>query len=62
MVLVECLCDELLGVKLMINYGGGNFKKQFVCVDKWGVCVVVVLGEFEVVNGIVVVKDLCFGE
>lgn len=62
MCLVEQVCDVLFGVKLMINYGGGNFKKQFVCVDKWGVCVVLVVGELEIVDGNVVVKDLCLGE
>ncbi|MEN1677784.1 histidine--tRNA ligase, partial [Pseudomonas aeruginosa] len=29
MALAERLRDELPGVKLMTNHGGGNFKKQF---------------------------------
>ena len=46
----------------MTNYGGGNFKKQFVRADKWGARVALVLGETEVASGQVVVKDLRTGE
>lgn len=35
MALAERLRDELPGVKLMTNHGGGNFKKQFARADKW---------------------------
>ncbi len=47
MALAERLRDELPGVKLMTNHGGGNFKKQqFARADKWGARVAaVVLGE-----------------
>ncbi len=46
------------GVKLMTNHGGGNFKKQFARADKWGARIALVLGESEVADGTVVVKDL----
>ena len=62
MALAERLRDELPGVKLMTNHGGGNFKKQFARADKWGARVAVVLGESEVANGTAVVKDLRSGE
>ena len=52
----------LPGVKLMTNHGGGNFKKQFARADKWGASIALVLGESEVANGEVVVKDLRSGE
>ena len=62
MTLAERLRDEVPGVKLMTNHGGGNFKKQFARADKWGARVAVVLGESEVANGTAVVKDLRSGE
>ena len=62
MALAERLRDELPGVKLITNHGGGNFKKQFARADKWGARVAVVLGESEVANGTAVVKDLRSGE
>ncbi len=51
-----------LGVRLMMNHGGGNFKKQFARADKWGARVALVLGESEIADGNVVVKDLRSGE
>lgn len=62
MTLAERLRDEMPGVKLMTNHGGGNFKKQFARADKWGARIALVLGESEVVDGTVVVKDLRSGE
>jgi histidyl-tRNA synthetase len=44
------------------DHGGGNFKKQFARADKWGASIALVLGESEVANGEVVVKDLRSGE
>eukprot|EP01083_Nonionella_stella_P230041 813587_1 len=44
MALAERLRDELPGVKLMTNHGGGNFKKQFARADKWGARVAVATG------------------
>ncbi|MFR3707366.1 MAG: His/Gly/Thr/Pro-type tRNA ligase C-terminal domain-containing protein, partial [Enterobacter hormaechei] len=37
-------------------------KKQFARADKWGASIALVLGESEVANGEVVVKDLRSGE
>ncbi len=62
MLLAEKVRDALPGCKLMTNYGGGNFKKQFARADKWGARVALVLGEDEVAGGKVVVKDLRSGE
>jgi histidyl-tRNA synthetase len=62
MLLAEQVRDRLPGCRLMTNYGGGNFKKQFARADKWGASIALVLGEDEVANGNVVVKDLRSGE
>ena len=62
MRLAEQVRDALPGVKLMTNHGGGNFKKQFARADKWGARVALVLGEAEIADGNVVVKDLRSGE
>ena len=59
--LAETLRDALPELKVMTNYGGGNFKKQFARADKWGARVALVLGEDEVANQQVVVKDLQTG-
>ncbi|MGG8469512.1 histidine--tRNA ligase [Rahnella sp. PAMC25617] len=61
MQLAEKLRDALPELKVMTNYGGGNFKKQFARADKWGARVALVLGEDEVANQQVVVKDLQSG-
>ncbi len=62
MQLAESLRDELPALRVMTNYGGGNFKKQFARADKWGARVALVLGENEVAARQVVVKDLQSGE
>ncbi|WP_379057597.1 histidine--tRNA ligase [Pectobacterium brasiliense] len=62
MQLAEKLRDALPQLKLMTNYGGGNFKKQFARADKWGARIALVLGENEVAAGQVVVKNLSNGE
>jgi histidyl-tRNA synthetase len=61
MQLAETLRDALPELKVMTNYGGGNFKKQFARADKWGARIALVLGEDEVANQQVVVKDLQSG-
>lgn len=61
MQLAETLRDAMPALKVMTNYGGGNFKKQFARADKWGARVALVLGEDEVANLQVVVKDLQSG-
>ena len=60
--LAEKVRDALPQLKLMTNYGGGNFKKQFARADKSGARVALVLGETEVAAGQVVVKNLTSGE
>ncbi|MFE8147103.1 histidine--tRNA ligase [Brenneria goodwinii] len=62
MKLAETLRDALPQLKLMTNYGGGNFKKQFARADKWSARIALVLGENEVAAGQVVIKNLSNGE
>ncbi|WP_250847416.1 His/Gly/Thr/Pro-type tRNA ligase C-terminal domain-containing protein, partial [Escherichia coli] len=44
------------------NHGGGNFKKQLARADKQGAKVALILGEEEIANHQVGVKDLRTGE
>ncbi|ADU70227.1 histidine--tRNA ligase [Pantoea sp. At-9b] len=62
MQLAEKLRDADPQLKLMTNFGGGNFKKQFARADKWGARIALVLGEDEVATGQVVIKDLRTGD
>lgn len=62
MQLAEKLRDADPALKLMTNFGGGNFKKQFGRADKWGARIALVLGEDEVKAGQVVVKNLQTGD
>ena len=62
MQLAENLRDADPTLKLMTNFGGGNFKKQFARADKWGARIALVLGEDEVKTGQVVIKDLRTGD
>lgn len=62
MQLAEKLRDEAPELKLMTNFGGGNFKKQFARADKWGARIALVVGEDEVKAGQVVIKDLRSGD
>ncbi|CAI2460916.1 histidine--tRNA ligase [Serratia plymuthica] len=62
MQLAENVRDAVPQLKLMTNYGGGNFKKQITRADKWGARVALILGENEVAAQQVVVKDLRSGE
>ncbi|QUY48050.1 histidine--tRNA ligase [Serratia plymuthica] len=62
MQLAEDVRDAAPQLKLMTNYGGGNFKKQITRADKWGARVALILGENEVAAQQVVVKDLRSGE
>lgn len=58
MTLAEQIRNEAPDLRLMTNYGGGNMKKQFSRADKWGAKVALVLGEDEITNQQVVIKDL----
>ncbi len=62
MQLAEVLRDALPERKVMTNFGGGNFKKQFARADKWGAKLALVLGEEELKQQQVVVKDLVNGQ
>jgi histidyl-tRNA synthetase len=62
MKLAEDLREALPELRVMNHFGGGNFKKQFKRADKVGAVVALVLGENEVSEQTVVVKDLAGGE
>ncbi len=62
MKLAELLREAISGVRVMNHFGGGNFKKQFKRADKVGAVVALVLGENEVADNTVVLKDLVGGE
>ncbi|EKO3438096.1 histidine--tRNA ligase [Vibrio fluvialis] len=62
MKLVEKLREQVPGLRVMTHFGGGNFKKQFKRADKVGAAVALVLGENEVAEKTVVLKDLAGGE
>ncbi|MGL5109146.1 MAG: histidine--tRNA ligase [Vibrio ordalii] len=62
MKLAEQLRERVPGLRVMNHFGGGNFKKQFKRADKMGAAVALVLGEDEVAESTVVLKDLIGGE
>ncbi|HHX8602128.1 TPA: histidine--tRNA ligase [Vibrio alginolyticus] len=62
MKLAEQLRESVPGVRVMNHFGGGNFKKQFKRADKVGAVVALVMGENEVADNTVVLKDLAGGE
>lgn len=62
MKLAEQLRESVSGLRLMTHFGGGNFKKQFKRADKVGASIALVLGENEVAEQTIVVKDLAGGE
>lgn len=61
MKLAEQLRETLPSLRIMTHFSGGNFKKQFKRADKVGAAVALVLGENEVAENTVVVKDLIGG-
>ncbi|MEJ2764284.1 histidine--tRNA ligase [Photobacterium sp. MCCC 1A19761] len=62
MKLAEKLRELVPGLRVMTHFGGGNFKKQFKRADNVGAAVALVLGENEIADHSVVVKDLRGGE
>jgi histidyl-tRNA synthetase len=56
--LAEQLRDAWPDLKLQINLGGGSFKSQFKRADKSGAQFAVILGDDEVVRGVVALKAL----
>ncbi|MGF1725079.1 histidine--tRNA ligase [Photobacterium nomapromontoriensis] len=62
MQLAEKLREAVPELRVMNHFGGGNFKKQFKRADNVGAAVALVLGENEIAENTVVVKDLRGGE
>ncbi|MBX4181012.1 histidine--tRNA ligase [Sodalis sp. CWE] len=56
--LAEKLRDTLPLLRLMINHGGGNIKKQFRRANKYGARLVLLLREEEMNFGKIIIKDL----
>jgi len=56
--LVEGLRDALPGVRLHVNLGGGNFKKQFARADRSGAPLALILGDGELERGVAALKPL----
>ncbi|MGD9152643.1 MAG: histidine--tRNA ligase [Gammaproteobacteria bacterium] len=58
MLLAEKLRDELPGLRLITNGGGGNFKSQFKRADKSGARLALILGNEELLTQKVAIKYL----
>ena len=56
--LAEKLRDELPGLRLLVNAGGGSFKSQLKKADKSGASIALVLGEDELAQQVIGVKPL----
>ncbi|EPL9571743.1 histidine--tRNA ligase [Providencia rettgeri] len=61
LLVAEKVRDELPTLRLMTNHGGGNFKKQLARADKQGAKIALILGEDEINNSQVTLKDLRTG-
>jgi histidyl-tRNA synthetase len=57
-LLAEKLRDEIVGIRLMSHCGGGSFKSQMKKADKSGARVALILGDDEIANQQITVKDL----
>ncbi|TRO14082.1 histidine--tRNA ligase [Ectopseudomonas mendocina] len=58
LALVERLRDELPGLRLLLNSGGGSFKSQFKKADKSGARYALILGDDELAGRVVGCKPL----
>ena len=58
LALAERLRDELPGLRLLVNAGGGSFKSQFKKADKSGARFALILGEDELAGRVVGCKPL----
>ncbi|GAB4290287.1 MAG: histidine--tRNA ligase [Thiohalomonadaceae bacterium] len=58
LLLAERLHDEVPGLRVQLNHGGGSFKNQLKRADKSGAALALVMGEEEVANGTVGIKPL----
>lgn len=56
--LVERLRDALPGIRMHVNLGGGNFKKQFARADRSGAPLALILGDGELERGVAALKPL----
>jgi histidyl-tRNA synthetase len=56
--LAEQIRDQVDGLKLQVNCGGGSFKSQFKKADKSGAAFAIILGDDEVARGEVALKSL----
>jgi histidyl-tRNA synthetase len=54
----ETIRNEIPGLKLQVNCGGGSFKSQFKKADKSGAAFAIILGDDEISRGEVSVKPL----
>jgi histidyl-tRNA synthetase len=54
----ENIRNDIPDLRLMLNCSGGNFKKQFKRADKSGAAYALVLGETELADGIIGIKNL----
>ncbi len=54
----QIIREQLAEVKVMTHCGGGNFKKQFKKADKFGARVAVIIGESELANNTVTIKNM----
>ncbi|OTQ71408.1 histidine--tRNA ligase [Gilliamella apis] len=60
--MAEVLRDGLTDKRIVTNYGSSNFKKQFAKADKLGAKIAVIIGENEITNQSVTIKNLQTGE
>nr|WP_202112649.1 histidine--tRNA ligase [Gilliamella sp. Pas-s95] len=60
--IAEQLRDGLPNWRIMTNYGSSNFKKQFTKADKLGAKIAVIIGENELANQSVMIKNLQTGK
>ncbi|MEJ2141901.1 MAG: histidine--tRNA ligase [Gammaproteobacteria bacterium] len=58
LTLAEKLRDEIVGLRLMTHCGGGSFKSQMKKADKSGAQIALILGDDEIANQQITVKDL----
>ena len=62
LILADKLRDQLPELRLISNCGGGSHKSQFKRADKSGARYAIILGDDEIANGTVSVKDLKEGD
>ena len=58
LALAESLRDRIKDLRLLVNCGAGSFKSQMKRADKSGARLVLILGEDEVQQQTIVIKDL----